>query len=94
LRFTWDAEKNARNVRARKLAFEEASKIFDGPVAERVDDRFHYDEPRIHAIGMANGMLISVIYVDREPDERRIISAWRATPHDRRTYWEEICDRN
>jgi uncharacterized DUF497 family protein len=54
LRFTWDPEKNARNVRARKLAFEAASKIFDGPVAERLDDRFHYDEPRIHAIGMAN----------------------------------------
>jgi uncharacterized protein len=58
LRFTWDPGKNARNVRARKLAFEEAVKIFDGPVAERVDDRFHYNESRIHAIGMANGVLI------------------------------------
>jgi uncharacterized DUF497 family protein len=41
-------------------------------------------------IGLVNGLEITVIYADREKDERRIISAWRAEPHERRYYWQNI----
>ncbi|MGA2732978.1 MAG: BrnT family toxin [Syntrophobacteraceae bacterium] len=57
---------------------------------ERVDDRFDYGEVRVYPIGLVNGMEITVIYTDRGDDERRIISAWKAEAHERRTYWEKI----
>jgi uncharacterized DUF497 family protein len=41
-------------------------------------------------VGLVNGLEITVIYTDRERDERRIISAWRAEPHERRHYWKSI----
>jgi uncharacterized protein len=39
---------------------------------------------------MVNGLEITVIYVDLDADERRIISAWRSEPHERREYWKSI----
>ena len=65
----------------------EMLRIFDGPTVERTDDRFDYGEERIYAIGLVNGVEITVIYSDRGSDERRIISAWRAEPHERRSFW-------
>jgi uncharacterized DUF497 family protein len=44
----------------------------------------------VYAIGLVNGLEITVIYSDRKDDERRIISAWRAEPHERRYYWKNI----
>ena len=54
--------------------------IFDGPTVERTDDRYDYGEVRIYAIGLIHGIEITVIYTDRDPDERHIISAWRSEP--------------
>jgi len=42
------------------------------------------------AIGLVNGLEITVVYTDENDDERRIISAWRAEPHERRSYWQNI----
>lgn len=63
---------------------------FRRPDRRRVDDRFDYGERRVYAVGLVNGLEITVIYTDRERDERRIISAWRAEPHERRHYWKSI----
>jgi uncharacterized DUF497 family protein len=88
--YSWDEDKNRRNVAQRGIAFEDASRIFEGLTVERVDDRFDYGEVRVYAIGAVNGLEITVIYTDRENDERRIISAWRSEPHERRYYWQNI----
>jgi len=41
-----------------------------------------------------NGLEITVVYTDEndneDEDERRIISAWRAESHERRSYWQNI----
>ena len=60
-----------------------------GPV-EKVDDRFDYGESRVYAVGLVNGLEITVVYTDENDEERRIISAWRAEPHERRSYWQNI----
>jgi uncharacterized DUF497 family protein len=88
--YIWDEEKNRRNLELHGIAFEDARQIFEGPTVERVDDRFDYGEVRAYAIGLVRGIEITVIYTDREPEERRIISAWRAEPHERRFYWDRI----
>jgi uncharacterized DUF497 family protein len=90
VRFTWDPGKNAINVRRHGIAFADAKRIFDGPTVEREDDRFDYGETRIYAIGLVAGMEITVIYTDRDDDERHIISAWRAEPHERRSFWRRF----
>ena len=90
MRFTWDPDKNLANVRRHRIAFADAVRIFDGPTVERMDDRFEYGEIRVYAVGLVNGIEITVIYTDREEDERHIISAWRAEPHERRYYRQNL----
>lgn len=91
MRYTWDNDKNRRNLERHGIAFEDAKRIFDGQTLEREDDRFDYGETRVYAIGLVNGLEITVIYTDRN-DERRIISAWRAEPHERRAYWKSLVE--
>jgi len=90
MRYTWDEEKNRHNLAVHGIAFADAARIFEGPTLERVDDRFDYGETRVYAIGVVNGLEITVIYVDKTNDERRIISAWRSEPHERRYYWQNL----
>jgi uncharacterized protein len=90
MRYSWDKEKNRRNLELHGIAFEDAARIFEGPTVEKVDDRFDYGEGRVYAIGLVNGLEITVIYTDWEGEDRRIISAWRAEPHERRYYWKNI----
>jgi uncharacterized protein len=63
---------------------------FDGPTVERVDDRFDYGEVRVYAIGLVNGVEVTVIYTDRDNDVRHLISAWRSEPHERRYHWQNV----
>lgn len=90
MRFVWDPRKNRKNVGRHGIAFQDAVRIFDGPTLERVDDRFEYDEIRVYAVGLVEGLEITVIYTDTPNDERRIISAWRSEPHERRAYWKAL----
>lgn len=92
MRYSWGEDKNRSNIERHGIAFEDARRIFDGSTLERVDDRFDYGETRVYAIGLVNGLEITVIYTDRNNDERRIISAWRAEPHERRAYWQNIAE--
>jgi uncharacterized protein len=90
MRYTWDEQKDRRNRELRGIAFEDAIRIFEGPTVESPDDRFSCGEDRVYAIGLVNGLEITVIYADRKNDERRIISAWRSEPRERRRYWQNI----
>ena len=87
MRYTWTDSKNRRNLKLHGIAFED---VVRSPTLEQADDRFDYEERRVYAIGVVNGLEITVIYTDREEGERRIISAWRSEPHERRAYWRNI----
>ena len=90
MRYTWDPEKNLRNLAKHGITFADAVRIFDGVTVEQEDKRFDYGEVRVYAIGIVNGLEITVIYTDRNENERRIIAAWRAEPHERRYYWQHV----
>jgi uncharacterized protein (DUF4415 family)/uncharacterized DUF497 family protein len=47
--FEWDAAKNAANIAKHGIDFEDAIRIFDGPVLEKADARRDYGEARIIA---------------------------------------------
>ncbi len=88
--YVWDLRKNRRNVRLHGLAFEDAVRIFEGRTLEQLDDRFDYGEARIYAIGVVNGIEITVICTDVSETERRIISAWKAERHEKEAYWKNL----
>jgi uncharacterized DUF497 family protein len=90
MNYAWTPRKNRRNLARHGIAFEDAVRIIEGPRLEKADDRFDYGEIRIYAIGVVNGLEITVIYTDVSETERRIISAWRAEPHEREAYWKSI----
>jgi len=87
--FSWSDRKNVENVRKHRIAFEDAVRVFDGPVITRVDDRVDYGEFREIAIGLVDGIEIVVCFTD-VGDGRRIISARRATRVERETFWARI----
>ena len=74
-RYTWDEHKAAQNHRLHGIAFEDATKIFDGPTLEQLDDRFEYPEDRWYAIRLVNGLPVTVIFTDFDDQTHRIVSA-------------------
>jgi uncharacterized DUF497 family protein len=90
MNYVWDRRKSRNNLTRHEIAFEDAVRIFDGPTLEKVDDRFDYRETRVYAIGVANGIEVTVIYTDVSESKRRIISAWRAERHERAAYWQSL----
>jgi uncharacterized DUF497 family protein len=90
MNYVWDKRKGRENVARHGIAFEDAIRIFEGPTLERVDDRFDYGETRIYAIGVVDGLEITLIYTDVSETERRVISAWRAERHERTAYWQSL----
>ncbi|MBV5311517.1 BrnT family toxin, partial [Chromatium okenii] len=65
MRYTWDIDKNRSNLKRHKIAFEDARWIFEGAIVEQIDQRFDYGEVRVYAIGLVEGLEITVIYTDR-----------------------------
>ena len=91
MRFSWDARKSAVNLAVRGFDFAFATLVFDGPTLERVDDRRDYGEPRVIAIGLADGLHVTVVFTDRpgvRDTLRRIISARRSNRRERKAYDE------
>ena len=54
---------------------------------EKFDGREPYGEDRFITIGLFDGNELAVVYTLRE-DTVRIISARKAGPNERRSYWE------
>jgi uncharacterized protein len=93
LRWTWDEEKNRRNRRVHGLSFETAKFVFDDPLAASRPDH-SADEERWQTIGMIDGVIVLLVPTGPESDARgeevgRIISARKATVHERKAYEEE-----
>jgi len=94
VRFTWDAAKNTLNLRKRGFDFAFATLIFDGPALVREDRRWDYGERRFIAIGVADGLHLTVVFTDRVRADgelvRRIISARRSSRQERQVYEHRV----
>jgi len=93
VRWIWWPEKNRTNQRDHGLSFETAQLVFDDPLTvSRVDP--HPDGDRWQTVGLAGTILLYVVHTWPEPDpvtgeeSGRIISARKATSHERRAYEE------
>jgi len=94
VRFGWDARKSEQNLQDRGFDFEFATQIFEGPTLEREDSRRDYGERRVIAVGMAQGIALTVVYTDRAAAGgevmRRIISARVSDRRERQAYKNAI----
>jgi uncharacterized DUF497 family protein len=81
--FEWDETKRQANLAKHYIDFQDAIRVFDGPVFERTNSR--RGEASIIAIGSVEGIEIVVVYVMRGK-RRRIISARRAHRHERQDF--------
>jgi uncharacterized protein len=80
----------AANLAKHGITFEMARDAFNDPHAvDRIDDRENYGEERCTITGMVESRLLFVVYtetMDGDDEVIRIISARKATRHEKRTY--------
>ena len=85
MRFVWDEEKAGTNLRKHGVSFEEATTVFADPLALIAEDPGRPEHAWIIGESALQRVLLVVFL---ETDAVRIISARRATRHERRTYEE------
>ncbi len=90
--FEWDRRKAAINISKHGTSFDEASTVFDDPLAAIFDDEEHSDkEQRELIIGhSAAGRLLLVAFVELSGETIRLISARVATKKERADYEENL----
>jgi uncharacterized protein len=87
LKFEWDRSKAKANFAKHRISFEFAKGVFNDPFAtEFPDDRREYDEQRYVILGLVNEIVLYVAYAERN-EAIRIISARRATKHEKEAYF-------
>ena len=91
MRFEWDINKAALNIKNHDVSFEEAAEAFYDPQAVYGADKDHSeDEERFYLIGFSSRRLLFVIYAERvASDTIRIITARKAEAKYQNEYAEE-----
>ena len=94
MRWTWDPGKAAANRVKHGLSFETAVLVFDDPLHASKPD-LHPDGDRWHTVGLVGSVLLLLVihtWSEAESEEGesvgRIISARKATAHERKAYEE------
>lgn len=83
----WDLDKRESNLRKHGIDFADVESVLHDPMAVTIIDD-HSGEERFVSIGTDTlGRVLIVVYTFRR-QQTRIISARRATAHERRTYQE------
>jgi uncharacterized DUF497 family protein len=90
LEFEWDNKKNQSNIKKHSVSFNEAVTVFKDPCSLCYFDPDHSDEEfRFILIGVSeNNNILVVSYTERD-DNIRVISARKATKHERLCYEQE-----
>ena len=92
-RFEWDESKNLANQKKHEISFEDAAEVFGDPLHVTIIDPGSGHEERWKTYGIVDGFaVLMVTHTDRDDDGIeiiRIISARRATRHERQYYERE-----
>lgn len=85
MRFTWDRRKARANLRKHGVSFDEAQTAFDDELGAYYPDALH--EARFVLIGYSKRYrLLYVVHAAVTADHIRIISARKATKHEKAHY--------
>ena len=91
MNWTWDDDKNKGNIQKHGVSSETAILTLDDPLSVTDDDPFPWEQ-RFRTVGAVGNTVLVVVHTLPEPDPSydvevgRIISARRATSHERRSY--------
>jgi uncharacterized DUF497 family protein len=91
-RFEWDDDKARSNQIVHEVGFNEASTVFDDPLAKIFDDEVHsIDETHEIIIGHSiSNRLLLVCFTERSGEIIRIISARLPTARERQDYEKNL----
>jgi uncharacterized protein len=92
MKFVWDKEKAAANLKKHKVNFEEASTVFDDPLAVIFPDEDHsIEEDREIIVGHSiQSRLLLVFFTELAENIIRIFSVRKPTRRERKDYEENI----
>jgi len=94
MEFKWDENKNSENIRKHGFDFADAWQVFEKPLLVKLDDRADYGEDRWTGVGMmSNGIVIVLVFTEKDQETIRIISMRKATKNERTSYEKAIKDR-
>ena len=90
MKFIWDENKNTKNKIKHGVDFETAKFVFDDPLHISIQDRHENGEERWQTLGLVNNVVVLLvahsIIEDNNTEIIRIISARKATKHERNHY--------
>ncbi len=86
--FSWDERKAASNLRKHGVSFDEAATVFADPLALYIEDVVDPGRTLLPGASVRNRLLL-VVHTELVDSTIRIISARRATSHERKRYEEE-----
>jgi hypothetical protein len=87
MRFEWDTEKAKKNLKNHRISFDEAVTVFYDPLSATFPDPDHSDnEQRLITIGYSSQSRLLVVSHAERGKTIRIISARRATAHERKRH--------
>ena len=85
MRFVWDERKAAANLKKHGVSFDEAWSAFEDPLGAYYPDSLH--AARFILIGYSRQhRLLYVVHAEVQSDAIRIISARKATKHEKARY--------
>jgi len=90
MQFEWDEGKNLANIRKHKIDFADVPEMFEGQMLIELDDRFDYGEDRWMGIGFLGNGVAVVVWVERQNDLIRLISARRANRYERQRFQQYL----
>jgi uncharacterized DUF497 family protein len=94
MRFVWDEKKSRLNLTKHKVSFQTAALVFEDPHSISRFDRVKDGEERWQTLGVAVGVAVLLVahadYAESGEEVIRIISARKATPHERKSYEESL----
>ena len=85
MRFEWDARKAAANLAKHGVSFEEAQTAFDDELGAYYADSLHRERFILIGYSKEQGLLY-VVHAEVRTDSIRIISARKATRHEKARY--------
>lgn len=94
MRYEWDKGKERANQAKHGVSFSTAARVFEDPRNLSIQDRHEGGEERWQTLGLVGGavvLLVAHTYCDGDQGEEiiRIISARKATRHERKRYEQE-----
>jgi len=87
--YDWDDKKNEKNKADRKLDFNDAELVFNGPTLTFEDSRFDYGEPRFITFGLLAERLVVIAHTPRN-DKTRIISMRKGNSREQKKYSQRL----